>query len=470
MTSVILLSVLINLTMLKTYYTVKEKKTIKESYYQIQKVFQKDTVRKNDVDEIAKTYNYRVLISDGSGTIVYSSEGEKSLMYKSLWNILNENLDKISNQIKKQGYAVMTNTNKSMGTSINLMGYLDGDYTVIISTPMESIQTSARLSGQFTMYVGLILIICGAVAMYLYSRQFTRPIEDMAKAANQMSHLDFDVKVPTGSDDELGRLGASINELSSKLEFTISELKTANNELQKDIEQKVQIDEMRKEFLSHVSHELKTPIALIQGYSEGLKDNILDDEESKEFYCDVIADEAKKMNRMVQKLLTLNQIEFGNDEPEMERFDINELIASVADANAIRAGQKNMSIVFDNRNEHNFVWADEYKTEEVLTNYISNALNHCDGKRAIEVRTEKSENGGTITVTVYNSGKNIDDEDLERIWEKFYKTDKARTREYGGNGIGLSIVKAIMDSMGQEYGVRNVSDGVEFWFNLDCKS
>ena len=470
MTSVILLSVLINLTMLKTYYTVKEKKTIKESYYQIQKVFQKDTVRKNDVDEIAKTYNYRVLISDGSGTIVYSSEGEKSLMYKSLWNILNENLDKISNQIKKQGYAVMTNTNKSMGTSINLMGYLDGDYTVIISTPMESIQTSARLSGQFTMYVGLILIICGAVAMYLYSRQFTKPIEDMAKAANQMSHLDFDVKVPTGSDDELGRLGASINELSSKLEFTISELKIANNELQKDIEQKVQIDEMRKEFLSHVSHELKTPIALIQGYSEGLKDNILDDEESKEFYCDVIADEAKKMNRMVQKLLTLNQIEFGNDEPEMERFDINELIASVADANAIRAGQKNMSIVFDNRNEHNFVWADEYKTEEVLTNYISNALNHCDGKRAIEVRTEKSENGGTITVTVYNSGKNIADEDLERIWEKFYKTDKARTREYGGNGIGLSIVKAIMDSMGQEYGVRNVSDGVEFWFNLDCKS
>ena len=127
MTSVILLSVLINLTMLKTYYTVKEKKTIKESYYQIQKVFQKDTVRKNDVDEIAKTYNYRVLISDGSGTIVYSSEGEKSLMYKSLWNILNENLDKISNQIKKQGYAVMTNTNKSMGLYSDHK-YTDGKY------------------------------------------------------------------------------------------------------------------------------------------------------------------------------------------------------------------------------------------------------------------------------------------------------------------------------------------------------
>lgn len=145
---------------------------------------------------------------------------------------------------------------------------------------------------------------------------------------------------------------------------------------------------MRTDFLSNVSHELKTPIALIQGYAEGLKEGITDDPESMEFYCDVIMDEANKMNTMVKRLLTLNQIEFGNDEPEMERFDINELIASVADANAIRAGQKNMRIVFDNRNEHNFVWADEYKTEEVLTNYISNALNHCDGKHAIEVRTE----------------------------------------------------------------------------------
>lgn len=361
MTSVILLSVLINLTMLKTYYTVKEKKTIKESYYQIQKVFQKDTVRKNDVDEIAKTYNYRVLISDGSGTIVYSSEGEKSLMYKSLWNILNENLDKISNQIKKQGYAVMTNTNKSMGTSINLMGYLDGDYTVIISTPMESIQTSARLSGQFTMYVGLILIICGAVAMYLYSRQFTRPIEDMAKAANQMSHLDFDVKVPTGSDDELGRLGASINELSSKLEFTISELKTANNELQKDIEQKVQIDEMRKEFLSHVSHE--------------------------------------------------------------------------------------------------------FMIEEVVNNYLSNARNHVTDGGIIKV--SYCRHGNDVRIKVFNTGDHIPQEDIDKLWVKFYKVDKARTREYGGSGIGLSIVEATMKAHGKDYGVANVEGGVEFYFDVE---
>ena len=353
---------------------------------------------------------------------------------------------------------------------LEIWGTLDNGYSIILRTPIQGIKDNVNISTTLIKYVGGAILAVGIIAAFVVSTYITRPIKQLSNIAEKMSEMDFNARYEGSDKGEIGLLGKSMNNMSEKLEQNIAELKKANLELKKDIAKKEKLEIMRTDFLSNVSHELKTPIALIQGYAEGLKEGITDDPESMEFYCDVIMDEANKMNTMVKRLLTLNQIEFGNDEPEMERFDINELIASVADANAIRAGQKNMSIVFDNRNEHNFVWADEYKTEEVLTNYISNALNHCDGKRAIEVRTEKSENGGTITVTVYNSGKNIADEDLERIWEKFYKTDKARTREYGGNGIGLSIVKAIMDSMGQEYGVRNVSDGVEFWFNLDCKS
>ena len=353
---------------------------------------------------------------------------------------------------------------------LEIWGTLDNGYSIILRTPIQGIKDNVNISTTLIKYVGGAILAVGIIAAFVVSTYITRPIKQLSNIAEKMSEMDFNARYEGSDKGEIGLLGKSMNNMSEKLEQNIAELKKANLELKKDIYKKEKLEIMRTDFLSNVSHELKTPIALIQGYAEGLKEGITDDPESMEFYCDVIMDEANKMNTMVKRLLTLNQIEFGNDEPEMERFDINELIASVADANAIRAGQKNMSIVFDNRNEHNFVWADEYKTEEVLTNYISNALNHCDGKRAIEVRTEKSENGGTITVTVYNSGKNIADEDLERIWEKFYKTDKARTREYGGNGIGLSIVKAIMDSMGQEYGVRNVSDGVEFWFNLDCKS
>ena len=255
--------------------------------------------------------------------------------------------------------------------------------------------------------------------------------------------------------------------LSEKLESTISELKVANIELQSDIEHKVQIDEMRKEFLSNVTHELKTPIALIQGYAEGLKDNISEDEQSREFYCEVIIDEAMKMNKMVKKLLSLNQLEFGNNQPEIIRFDIVALIKSVIQSTDILCKQREIRVIFEDK-EPCYVWADEYMIEEVVTNYVSNAINHADGAKIIEIKL--IDMGNVVRVAVFNTGELIPEEDLEKVWIKFYKVDKARTREYGGNGIGLSIVKAIMNAHNKDCGVVNHSNGVEFWFELDITS
>ena len=160
--------------------------------------------------------------------------------------------------------------------------------------------------------------------------------------------------------------------MSRKLESTISELKSANNKLQKDIEDKIKIDEMRKEFLDNVSHELKTPIALIQGYAEGLNENISDDPESREFYCEVIMDEASKMNKLVKNLLTLNQLESGRDEMTVERFDIVTLIRGVLQSMDIMIQQKEAKVSFDAEKPVH-VWADEFKIEEVVTNYTSTA-------------------------------------------------------------------------------------------------
>ena len=220
---------------------------------------------------------------------------------------------------------------------------------------------------------------------------------------------------------------------------------------------------MRKEFLSHVSHELKTPIALIQGYSEGLKDNILDDEESKEFYCDVIADEAKKMNRMVQKLLTLNQIEFGNNQVNMERFDITEMIRNMVESSKILVEKQEVKIIFDEPETH--VWADEFMIEEVVNNYLSNARNHVADGGIIKV--SYCRHGNDVRIKVFNTGDHIPQEDIDKLWVKFYKVDKARTREYGGSGIGLSIVEATMKAHGKDYGVANVEGGVEFYFDVE---
>ena len=510
----------------KVYMNRKQKSMI-NSYENVNEIMQKYTdlqIDKDtmcaDMENISTAKGISVLVVDSSWCTIYvSTQGDDSMMERLRMSIFNgdifknngsqdkapepkEQEDDLDNPAdkddKKEHRKRLEDIIDMSGTSLvenrtiissndnytlqkvyderlgdyylEIWGTLDNGYSIILRTPIQGIKDNVNISTTLIKYVGGAILAVGIIAAFVVSTYITRPIKQLSNIAEKMSEMDFNARYEGSDKGEIGLLGKSMNNMSEKLEQNIAELKKANLELKKDIDKKEKLEIMRTDFLSNVSHELKTPIALIQGYAEGLKEGITDDPESMEFYCDVIMDEANKMNTMVKRLLTLNQIEFGNDEPEMERFDINELIASVADANAIRAGQKNMSIVFDNRNEHNFVWADEYKTEEVLTNYISNALNHCDGKRAIEVTTEKSDDGGTITVTVYNSGKNIADEDLERIWEKFYKTDKARTREYGGNGIGLSIVKAIMDSMGQEYGVRNVSDGVEFWFNLDCKS
>ena len=223
---------------------------------------------------------------------------------------------------------------------------------------------------------------------------------------------------------------------------------------------------MRKEFLSNVTHELKTPIALIQGYAEGLLDNINDDEESRNFYCEVIIDEASKMNKMVKRLLSLNQIEFGNNQVNIERFDLVSLIHGVLNSANILIQKKEAHVQFEEK-ETIDVWADEYMIEEVVTNYLSNALNHLGGDKVIDIKLTRLQDH--VRVSVFNTGLPIPQEDVDKIWIKFYKVDKARTREYGGNGIGLSIVKAIMDSHNKECGVINHDNGVEFWFELDTK-
>ena len=349
-----------------------------------------------------------------------------------------------------------------------LWGTLDCGDSIMLRLAIQGIKDNVTIFNKFITYIGIAITLIGIVVAYIFSSYFTKPIMQLSDLAKKMAAMDFDARYEGNDKGEIGILGESMNYTSSRLEQNIAQLKSANLELQRDIDKKVKIDQMRTEFLSNVSHELKTPIALIQGYAEGLKEGITDDPESMDFYCSVIMDEANKMNMMVKKLLTLNQIEFGDEELVMERFDIIELVSSVVNANELRAGQKGIKIIFNQADEHIDVWSDEYKIEEVITNYISNAINHCDFEKRIEVNVKK--NGDNIRVSVFNTGKNIPEEDINNIWGKFYKVDKARTREYGGNGIGLSIVKAIMDSYGKEYGVRNLDNGVEFWFDLDAKS
>ncbi|CVI72121.1 Signal-transduction histidine kinase senX3 [Clostridiales bacterium CHKCI001] len=464
----------LNTFFLEDYYCTKKTEAFIMSYNEIDKMLtQKTNITRVDrtLQKIRDTNNIAFLRVDNEGWNLQqytTSPSETKMLLERLqanqFGLISEKEVKVlyqQNNYKIQKYFDY-DTNSYY---LECFGLFSDTSSFIMFTPLESIKDSVEISNQFLLQVGIVLLLLSAIAIYAVTTKMTSPILTLANISNRMAHLDFDARYEGNEDDELGVLGKSINDMSQQLERTISELQKANLQLKKDIEEKIQIDEMRKEFLSNVSHELKTPIALIQGYAEGLQE-LADDPESRDYYTEVIIDEAGKMNRMVKKLLTLNHIEFGQEELIMEEFNIIELVKSVVDASKIMIEQKQVQVEMLTP-ETVTVIGDEFKIEEVVTNYISNALNHIDYDRKITIWTE--DKGEKVRILVHNTGDPIPTEDLEKVWIKFFKVDKARTRAYGGSGIGLSIVKAIMDSMGQQVGVRNENGGVTFWFEMQKK-
>jgi len=285
-----------------------------------------------------------------------------------------------------------------------------------------------------------------------------------------MANLDFSQKYRISqANDEIDNLGKSINELSNKLEKTIKQLKSSNLELEKDVEEKSQIDEMRKSFISDVSHELKTPIALIQGYSEGLIENVNSDEESRKFYAEVILDEATKMDKLVKQLLELMKLEYGKKSFNNINLDIVEMEKEIIRKSEVMLQKEHISIEMP-ESQPIEVYADELYIDQIITNYLTNAIKYCEainGKKCIKITNEIMEQ--KVRVTVFNTSKGLSEEELVRIWNRFYKVDESRNRDNGGTGIGLSLVKAIMNNYGNEYGARNVEHGIEFYFDVDIK-
>lgn len=456
------------------YYLWRKESAIYDAYLRFNKASEENVLNTEEFDiiwqQICSKYNIDVIILDADSRAVKYSGDDWEFLMRQLMDCFFDREDIEQNQnprlIKEENnYTLQIVKDARMGTDyVEMWGVLDNGNLFLIRSPIESIRESVRISHQFLLYSGMLVIVLGSFALRGMAKRISRPILRLANISERMIHLDFDAKYDGSGAAEIEVLGKNINELSETLEQTISELKTANNKLQQDIEKKEKIDEMRREFLSNVSHELKTPIALIQGYAEGLKEGVNDDVESREFYCEVIMDEASRMNTMVKKLLTLNHLESGNDAVTMERFDLVTLVRNYLQSADILIRQSNASVRIDSAQKV-YAWADEFKVEEVFMNYFSNALNHLSGDRMIEIKIVQREE--TVRLSVFNTGEPIPEESLPHLWEKFYKVDKARTRAYGGSGIGLSIVKAIMDSFHQPYGVINYDNGVEFWIELE---
>ncbi|MCR4434931.1 MAG: histidine kinase dimerization/phospho-acceptor domain-containing protein [Clostridiales bacterium] len=470
----ILLTWLLNNLLLEKYYFYIKQKTLNKDYKYIDSVYKGDPEEITSfLEELQHNQGIRIVIQDTSYNTKYDS-GPRGVDSKSKpgsravagnRNTSNSLLRQKAESISP-GETVIENRRDNWLNSnfIILFSRLNNGDFISMSTPVAAIEESVNITNDFFLFTGFITIAVGSILVVLIARKFTNPILELNEIAQKMSTMDFSRRYTVKTSDEIGQLGNSINSLSEQLQSSILELKDANEKLRQDIERERKIDEMRKEFVSNVSHELKTPIALIQGYAEGLKLNVNKDEENKNFYCEIIIDEALKMNKLVKQLLELAQLEAGRLQLEKSDFDIVQLIEKVLNKNDMIFKEKDIHVYFEGREEI-LVRADYDRIEQVLVNYISNAVNYVDMERNIRVRVEKYDQ--KARVYVYNSGSHIPSECLGEIWTSFYKVDKARTRAYGGTGLGLSIVRAVQEAHHNCCGVENVEGGVEFWFDVD---
>ena len=465
----------INSLVLENFYIYNKTNTIKEAYNKINKYYKDPDLAINletELKKIAFRNNFDILIQSDTDLILFSTNKD----FLSSIEVAKEKYKTYLEERKNLLYSDAKMTIRKIDDTSNSLNYillygkLDNGYSLYIRIPIAPIEESVRISNNTLIVIGIATVIISAFVASLISKRFTSPILQLNDITKKMAKLDFKQKYRINdSDDEINELGKNINTMSDKLESTIKQLRETNSELEKDIEEKSKIDEMRKQFISDVSHELKTPIALIQGYAEGLIENVNNDDESRKFYAEVILDESNKMDVLVKQLLELMKLEYGKRKFNDEEFDVVELINEVIRKCNVMLEENQIQVVFDEKKPI-YAYADDFYVEQVVTNYFTNAIKHAkevNGKKQIKITIQNVKN--KIRVSVFNTGDKIPEEDLTRVWGRFYKIDDSRNRENSGSGIGLSIVKAIQNNYQNEYGVQNLSNGVEFYFDISTK-
>ena len=490
--AMILVSMFFNTFVLENIYINQKKKEIK-SFYEI---LSKENLTEKELTELSKssmTKNIRFFVTDKDFLPKYYSLEKNSFLEEKDYiediksfdknqnpeNFQEENLkneiikrenlppiDVLQKELDKKNQTIIEETEeyvilktKDFSTNLNkleLRTKNNENINLIIYTSLDNISETVSIINKISFHILLGGIIVGIIMSYLFSKKISKPIKELLKLSKKMSELDFSEKYNLKTETEIDILGNSFNFMSSKLEETINSLNETNKELEKDIRLLEQVDEKRKEFITNISHELKTPIAIIQGYGEAIHDGLADSKEDLEEFSGLIIDESIKMNKIVLQLIELMKTE--EIDPVIEPCNMENI------AKTIIATYKNEDTNFELEISGDMnLKTDSFRIERALTNYITNAISNLD-KENKTIKVSIKETNNKMEVKVFNYGKQIPEECIEHLWERFYKVDKARTRKYGGTGIGLSIVKSNIESLKGTVNVENKTDGVEFSF------
>ncbi|QPQ31770.1 sensor histidine kinase [Lysinibacillus sp. JNUCC 51] len=386
-------------------------------------------------------------------------------------NVLIQEMIVMMDRKEEQTFTNQINTVRDTQTDINnlvLTENVEGtDLVIFAVTSLQSVDEVIGTLNQYYIILFVFTMIIVILIAIIFSKTLSKPLVKMSTIANQIANQNFSEKYIVKSKDELGQMGEALNKISTNLEQKITELVHANEKLAQDYELQLKLKEKEKEFVANVSHELKTPLTVINGYIKGIKNGVYEQSDLK--YCDVILDEVDRMTEMVQEMLDISRLESPIYQLTESTFDLWHTFLKVYDKFKAMADEKGLQILFE-IDEEAYVNGDIKRIEQVITNLFINAVKYTPKHNRINIKIVYLESFNKYMFKIENENIFIPNDEIEQIWDPFYRVEKSRNKEFGGSGLGLAIVKQILERHHSSFGVNNTENGVEFYFDLRAVS
>lgn len=458
---ILLLTVLLNTLLFKPYSIAQDKEMFRELEAKVASQAQTGVITTDLLSDLSAAYGVQLDVVDRiSNDILFSSSGLNQMGQGGMGN-------RPGRGGRMQGYRtsydqIDLTSDAAMGFRqpktlqgedvLMLISPLDATMALVVYRPVAMIERTVSQANTFVWLVGLSLLALGGLIIYWLAGRQVEPILALHRQTDRMAELDFSDRFTPRGEDEINRLGENINAISDKLSQTIGTLES-------DVQKLTEVDKVRKHFIASVSHEFKSPLGIIKGYTEALKYSVVSPEEAPKYY-DTIIGETDRMDQLVQDLILLMKRELDQDPPLLNPLELCSFLQRTLERH--RAIQSRRQ--FDINCQAVTVMADASDLTRVLDNFLQNAYTYGSSNSPIDIQVMQDE--AIVTVTISNEGPRISEDQRQAIWESFHKLDPARQDKGEGTGLGLAINKAIIEAHHGQVGMNNTSTGVAFYFRL----
>ncbi len=437
------------------YYDWTKDKQIREAYMDIQDL---DLANLAEDDFSAfveyEDANLSFTIADEDMNPIYTTrENRRYLVYKNI-EMKKELFSRTPDVIKRDSKLKETTKLRGIITQNKV------DYYVVIRDTLQKVGP-AKVSENFTVMAAILICLLGSLLIWRFAKALSVPVERLAAAADQIAEGDFQKRaVQEEKYEETCRLSESINSMAEQLEQNKEQIEESRRQQLRQNMQQERAEKMRKDFMAKISHEIKTPLAVISSQSEMLE-NV--EGEKRSYYLSSIQEEVEKISGMISNLLDVSYMEHHMEGMLQKTLDMKEVMEYILLKydGLVKKKHLHMETFLE---EGCFVCGDREYIEQAVNNYMMNAIEYMElgGNLRVTLKKQKKD----IRVGVYNSGRQILPEDMERIWSGFYTTKQKDSAAFSHVGLGLYIVQNVVTMQNGKCGVQNMPDGVEFWFTL----